>query len=154
MACISTRSATPRATPHSLRRQNVCRVKYTPTAVDDAHWTSTTNTENAQQGWGRLRRSQQLAESGHAGAPHLHGAEWRRTLRAGKGAQGMCSTCGCKRPYDEMGDPKNITESSFEEAGQTAAIGKAGTVEAKRHMLELLQLELERTELDKPKEQY
>jgi hypothetical protein len=66
----------------------------------------------------------------------------------------MCYTCGCKRPYDEMGDPKNITESYFEEAGQTAAIGKAGTVEAKRHMLELLQLELERTELDKPKEQY
>jgi hypothetical protein len=66
----------------------------------------------------------------------------------------MCYTCGCKRPYDEMGDPKNITESYFEEAGQTVAIGKAGTVEAKRHMLELLQLELERTELDKPKEQY
>ena len=95
-----------------------------------------------------------MAENAHAGAPHLHGVGWRRTLRAGKGAQGMCYTCGCKRPYDEMGDPKNITESYFEEAGQTVAIGKAGTVEAKRHMLELLQLELERTELDKPKEQY
>ena len=66
----------------------------------------------------------------------------------------MCYTCGCNRPYDTMGDPSNVTESDFEAAGQTEAIGKAGTVEAKRHMLRLLQLELERDELKKPKEQY
>ena len=66
----------------------------------------------------------------------------------------MCYTCGCRRPYDTMGDPKNIVEKLFEEAGQTAAIGKAGVLEAKRHMLELLQAELEKQELEKPKEQY
>ncbi|HEX9134157.1 MAG TPA: hypothetical protein VF844_17835 [Ktedonobacteraceae bacterium] len=53
-----------------------------------------------------------------------------------------------------MGDPKNIVEKFFEEAGQTAAIGKAGVMQAKKHMLELLQAELEKQELEKPKEQY
>ena len=66
----------------------------------------------------------------------------------------MCYTCGCRRPYDTMGDPKNIVEKFFEEAGQTAAIGKAGVMEAKKHMMELLQAELEKQELEKPKEQY
>jgi hypothetical protein len=42
----------------------------------------------------------------------------------------------------------------FEEAGQTEAIGKAGVLEAKKHMLELLQAELEQPELEKPKQQY
>jgi hypothetical protein len=66
----------------------------------------------------------------------------------------MCYTCGCKRPNDDMGDSRNVTEQAFEAAGQTEAIGHAGKVEAKRHMLGLLQLELERDELEKPKEQY
>ena len=66
----------------------------------------------------------------------------------------MCYTCGCNRPYDNMGDPTNVTESDFEAAGQTEAIAKAGKVEAKRHMLQLLQMEVERGELEKPKEQY
>jgi hypothetical protein len=66
----------------------------------------------------------------------------------------MCYTCGCNRPYDDMGDPKNITEQFFEEAGQTEAIGKAGKVAAKRHMLHLLQAELERGELETPQQQY
>jgi len=52
-----------------------------------------------------------------------------------------------------MGDPKNIEEKFFEEAGQTAAIGKAGVMQAKKHMMELLQAELEKQELEKPKEQ-
>jgi hypothetical protein len=66
----------------------------------------------------------------------------------------MCHTCGCNRPFDDMGDPTNVTESYFEAAGQTEAIGKAGKVEAKRHMLRLLQMEVENDELEKPKEQY
>jgi hypothetical protein len=53
-----------------------------------------------------------------------------------------------------MGSPDNITEQDFTTAGQTEAIKHAGTVEAKRHMLQLLQKELERNELEKPKEQY
>jgi hypothetical protein len=34
-----------------------------------------------------------------------------------------------------MGDPKNIVEKFFEEAGQTDAIGKAGVVQAKKNMM-------------------
>ena len=66
----------------------------------------------------------------------------------------MCYTCGCNRPYDTMGDSNNIIERDFEAAGQTDAIKKTGTAEAKRHMLRLLQMELDRAELYKPKEQY
>jgi hypothetical protein len=53
-----------------------------------------------------------------------------------------------------MGDPKNETENVFEEAGQTEAIKHAGKVTAKRNMLRLLQLELERGELEQPQQQY
>ncbi len=66
----------------------------------------------------------------------------------------MCYTCGCKRPNDPMGDPKNIVETFFEEAGQTEAIGKAGVVQAKKNMIELLQAELDAHELEKPRKQY
>ena len=66
----------------------------------------------------------------------------------------MCYTCGCRMPYATMGDPKNIMEKFFEEAGQTDAIDKAGVVQAKRNMMELLQAELDEEELEKPKEQY
>jgi hypothetical protein len=66
----------------------------------------------------------------------------------------MCYTCGCRRPYDTMGDAGNIVEEFFERAGQTDAIGKAGTLVAKQHMLELLQAELANQELEKPREQY
>jgi hypothetical protein len=45
-------------------------------------------------------------------------------------------------------------EKFFEEAGQTEAIGKAGVVQAKENMMELLQAELDAQEIEKPKEQY
>ena len=66
----------------------------------------------------------------------------------------MCYTCGCRRPYDTMGDERNIVEEFFAQAGQTDAIGKAGVLAAKQHMLELLRAELEKQELEKPREQY
>lgn len=67
----------------------------------------------------------------------------------------MCYTCGCRRPADTMGEPdKNITEDYFEKAGDADAIGKAGKKKAKQNMIELLQIELEKDELDKPREQY
>jgi len=53
-----------------------------------------------------------------------------------------------------MGDPRNIVEKYLEEADQTDAIGKAGVLQTKKHMMELLQAELEKQELEKPKEQY
>jgi hypothetical protein len=66
----------------------------------------------------------------------------------------MCYTCGCRRPYDTMGDVRNLVEEFFERAGQTDAIGQAGKLVAKQHMLELLQAELANQELEQPREQY
>lgn len=66
----------------------------------------------------------------------------------------MCYTCGCRRPYDTMGDERNVVEEFFERAGQTEAIGHAGVLMAKQHMLELLEAELADRELEKPREQY
>jgi hypothetical protein len=66
----------------------------------------------------------------------------------------MCYTCGCKMPYNDMGDPKNITETQFEQASQTDAIEKAGITKAKQNMLELLKMELEKDQLEKPEGQY
>ena len=53
-----------------------------------------------------------------------------------------------------MGDPKNITEKNFEEAGQTDAIGKQGKITAKKNMTALLQKEVEKDELEEPRDQY
>jgi hypothetical protein len=66
----------------------------------------------------------------------------------------MCYTCGCKRPYDDMGSSDNIIEGYFEKAGQTDAIKEAGKMQAKQNMLELLKLELEDEQLERPQQQY
>ena len=66
----------------------------------------------------------------------------------------MCYTCGCRRPYDTMGDARNMVEKFFEAADQTEAIGKAGVLQAKKNLMELLKAEFEKNELEKPKEQY
>jgi hypothetical protein len=52
------------------------------------------------------------------------------------------------------GSPDNITEQDFTTAGQTETLKQAGTVEAERRMLQLLQAELDHNELEKPKERY
>ena len=66
----------------------------------------------------------------------------------------MCYTCGCKLPYEGHGDPANLIEEHLTKAGLTDTIGKAGTVQAKENMLELLQLQKEAGELEKPKADY
>lgn len=66
----------------------------------------------------------------------------------------MCYTCGCNRPYDDMGDENNITEKDFQAASTTQAGKNEGIAEAKRHMYELLQKELQNDEMDRPQEQY
>lgn len=53
----------------------------------------------------------------------------------------MCYNCGCGNPVDDMGDPKNITDKTFEEAAKAS---KKSQKEAKRNTLELLKLELEK----------
>lgn len=66
----------------------------------------------------------------------------------------MCYTCGCKMPYNDMGSKDNITEDYFDRAGKTEAIGEAGKLAAKKNMIELLEKEVKREELENPKTQY
>ena len=47
----------------------------------------------------------------------------------------MCYTCGCGNPDDSMGDPRNITNKTFEEAAKAA---EETPEEAKRNALKLL----------------
>ena len=47
----------------------------------------------------------------------------------------MCYNCGCGKPGDNMGDPKNITDKTFEEAAKAS---KQPLKEAKRNTLETL----------------
>ncbi|MGA8754137.1 MAG: hypothetical protein WB712_10835 [Candidatus Deferrimicrobium sp.] len=53
----------------------------------------------------------------------------------------MCYNCGCGKPDDDMGDPKNITDKTFEEAAKAS---KQSPKEAKRKTLELLKIILEK----------
>lgn len=48
----------------------------------------------------------------------------------------MCFNCGCGNPNDDMGNPKNITNKTFEEAAK--AWGQSEE-EAKKNALKLLE---------------
>ena len=48
----------------------------------------------------------------------------------------MCYNCGCQKPDDDMGNPKNITNKTFEEAAK--ASGKKSD-EAKKNVMQLLE---------------
>ena len=63
----------------------------------------------------------------------------------------MCYTCGCKQPYNNMGSNDNITEEHFQQA---ARAGNETVSDAKRNMIELLQIELDKGELARPDKQY
>ena len=47
----------------------------------------------------------------------------------------MCYNCGCEMPDNDIGDPKNITDNTFQEAAK--AMNQA-VDEAKRYRLDLL----------------
>ena len=66
----------------------------------------------------------------------------------------MCYTCGCKLPYEDHGDPANIVEDDLERAGRTETIDRAGVAQAKRNMLELMEIEQRLGELERPREDY
>ncbi len=53
----------------------------------------------------------------------------------------MCYNCGCGKPGDDMGDPKNITDKTFEEAAKAA---KLSLKEAKKNTLDLLKITLKK----------
>jgi hypothetical protein len=66
----------------------------------------------------------------------------------------MCYTCGCKLPFEDHGDPRNIVEAHLENAGQTETINRPGVEQAKRNMLELLEIQQEAGDLDSPRKDY
>lgn len=51
----------------------------------------------------------------------------------------MCYNCGCGNPSDDMGNPNNITTSTFQKAAEAE---KQDLKTAKAETLKLLQLEL------------
>ena len=48
----------------------------------------------------------------------------------------MCYNCGCQMPDNDMGDPRNITNKTFNEASKAAG---QSAEEAKKNTLDLLQ---------------
>ena len=66
----------------------------------------------------------------------------------------MCYTCGCKLPYEDHGDPKNLIEDHLKDAGQTDTIKHAGVKAAKENLLELIELQKNAGDLDRPKKDY
>jgi hypothetical protein len=73
---------------------------------------------------------------------------------ASQGGDLMCYTCGCKLPYEDHGDPANLIEEHLTKAGQTETIKRAGTKKAKENMMELLQLQTDAGDLERPNEDY
>ncbi|MGE5189344.1 MAG: hypothetical protein ACM3NF_04750 [Gemmatimonadota bacterium] len=53
----------------------------------------------------------------------------------------MCYNCGCEMPDNDMGDSRNVTDKTFEEAAKAAG---QSPEEAKRNVLELLKKVLEK----------
>jgi hypothetical protein len=54
----------------------------------------------------------------------------------------MCYNCGCQMPDNDMGNPKNITNKTFEDAAKAS---DQSVEDAKKNALELLQKSLSRT---------
>jgi hypothetical protein len=57
------------------------------------------------------------------------------------GTKNMCYNCGCGKLDDNMGNPKNITNKTFEEAARASG---QKTEEAKRNAYEALKKEVEK----------
>jgi hypothetical protein len=78
---------------------------------------------------------------------------WYRTNRRRKDTA-ICYTCGCKLPYEDHGDPANLIEDDLKAAGQTETIERAGVKTAKENLLELIQLQRDEGNLDRPRQDY
>jgi hypothetical protein len=66
----------------------------------------------------------------------------------------MCYTCGCKLPYEDHGDPANIVEDDLKKSGQTDTIKHAGVAQAKKNLLELIEIQQQRGDLVEPRKDY
>ena len=65
----------------------------------------------------------------------------KKGFPGGREEGAMCYNCGCGKPGDDMGDPRNITDKTFEEAAKAS---KQSPKEAKSKTLELLKLILKK----------
>jgi hypothetical protein len=66
----------------------------------------------------------------------------------------MCYTCGCKMPFEDHGDPRNLTEKNLRDASMTEAAGGADIQKVKENVEELIRLETVADELAEPKQRY
>jgi len=84
----------------------------------------------------------QLSERRDKGSvPSDRGIPNGRREQDRKEESAMCYNCGCGKPGDDMGDPKNITDKTFEEAAKAS---KQSPKEAKKNTLELLKILLKK----------
>ena len=66
----------------------------------------------------------------------------------------MCYTCGCKMPFEDHGDPRNLTENNLRDAAMTDAAKGADIRKVKENVQELIELEAAADQLADPKQQY
>lgn len=66
----------------------------------------------------------------------------------------MCYTCGCKLPYEDHGDSANIVEDDLKKSGQTDTINHAGVAQAKKNLLELIEIQQQQRDLVEPRKDY
>jgi len=66
----------------------------------------------------------------------------------------VCYTCGCKMPFEDHGDPRNLTEKNLRDAGVTEAAKGADIRKIKENVQELIELEAAADQLADPKQQY
>jgi hypothetical protein len=78
---------------------------------------------------------------GEGNVPTVGGIPTVRQEQGRREEGAMCYNCGCGKPDDDMGDPKNITDKTFEEAAKAS---KQSPKEAKKKTLELLRIVLEK----------
>jgi hypothetical protein len=74
--------------------------------------------------------------------------------RTGGRRKSVCYSCGCKLAFESHGDPRNIVEQMFIDAGKTKEIKNAGRAKAKENVLELIRIQQEAGELEEPRESY
>jgi hypothetical protein len=66
----------------------------------------------------------------------------------------MCYTCGCKMPYEDHGDPRNLTEQNLQDAALTKEAGGADITKVKENVAELIDLQRRANEEAQPKQKY
>ena len=66
----------------------------------------------------------------------------------------MCYTCGCKLPYEDHGDPRNLTEKNLQDAALTKEAGGADITKVKENFAELIDLQRQAGEEANPQQKY